>query len=297
MLIELKIAPKLLTITGDNAGNNGTLCDFLHTELLRAYDDADDQFRMKPLMRFRGRSSFIPCLAHIINLICKDVLASLKAGSAREAKAMLDELAIQKDQTFTSTHGTKGAIIKVRLLTLWIARSPQRHQDWKEVSPNKQVNYDINTQWNSTYIIISDTLQLRKELTQFIHSHPEVYILQLINNEWVILEQLAKVLKPFWDHTNTVSKSCPTIVESLPIYWSLDNLLDDIKKADGDFRNINVDIRDAVERGIQKMNKFVKRMDDNILYYVGSVLDPRIKTSLIEAQMSEQDSQLIISQV
>ncbi|KAJ5799003.1 uncharacterized protein N7503_006508 [Penicillium pulvis] len=30
MLAELDIAPKLLTIIGDNAGNNGTLCDSLH---------------------------------------------------------------------------------------------------------------------------------------------------------------------------------------------------------------------------------------------------------------------------
>jgi hypothetical protein len=97
-LEELQIAPKLLTITGDNAGNNGTLCDYLHAELLRQYDDEDDQFRMKPLMRFRGRHSFIPCLTHVINIICKDVLASLKAGSAREAKVILDELATQKDQ-------------------------------------------------------------------------------------------------------------------------------------------------------------------------------------------------------
>jgi hypothetical protein len=63
MLKELEIVPKLLTITGDNAGNNGTLCDCLHTELLKTYDDdANDQFRMKPLMRFHGRRSFIPLL-------------------------------------------------------------------------------------------------------------------------------------------------------------------------------------------------------------------------------------------
>ena len=36
-------------------------------------------------MRFRGRHSFIPCLAHVINIICKDMLAFLKVGSAREA--------------------------------------------------------------------------------------------------------------------------------------------------------------------------------------------------------------------
>jgi hypothetical protein len=60
---------------------------------------------------------------------------------------------------------------------------------------------------------------------------------------------------------------------------------------------VNIDIRDAVGRAIQKMDKFFKWMDDNILHYVASVLDPRIKTSFIEAHMGDQDAQLIISQV
>jgi hypothetical protein len=82
MLEELDVAPKLLTIIGDNTANNGTLCDSLYAQLLKKYDDKNDQFRIRPLIRFRGRSSFIPCLAYIINLICRDVLASLKASLA-----------------------------------------------------------------------------------------------------------------------------------------------------------------------------------------------------------------------
>jgi hypothetical protein len=124
MLAELDIVPKLLTITGDNAGNNGTLCDSLHDQLLKKYDNDDDRFRIRPLMRFRGRPSFIPCLTYILNLICKDVLAYLRAGSAREAKAILDDMAIHTRPAFNSIHSTKGAIIKIQLLTLWIARSP-----------------------------------------------------------------------------------------------------------------------------------------------------------------------------
>lgn len=69
MLHELNIAPKLLTITGDNAGNNGTMCDTLYAELSKVYDDEDGDFRLRPLMRFHGRASFIRCLTHIINLI------------------------------------------------------------------------------------------------------------------------------------------------------------------------------------------------------------------------------------
>ena len=42
---------------------------------------------------------------------------------------------------------------------------------------------------------------------------------------------------------------------------------------------MDTEIRNAVERGIQKMNKFARKMDTNLLYYVASVLDPRIKST------------------
>ncbi|CAI7622066.1 unnamed protein product [Penicillium palitans] len=145
--------------------------------------------------------------------------------------------------------------------------------------------------------MIADALRLQKELGQFVRMHPEVHALQLTDNEWSILQQVAKVLKPFWDHTNSVSKSCPTIVESLPIYWSLDDLLDDVQKAEGDFEDVDTEIRNAVGRGIHKMNKFARKIDTNLLYYVASVLDPRIKSSLIGTQMNAQDAGMIISQV
>ena len=74
MLYELNIVPKLLTITSDNAGNNGTMYDTLYAELSKVYNNEDSNFRLRPLMRFHGRVSFIRCLTHIINLICKDIL-------------------------------------------------------------------------------------------------------------------------------------------------------------------------------------------------------------------------------
>ena len=125
---------------------------------------------------------------------------------------------------------TKSAIVKIRLLILWISNSPQRKRAWKEVSPSKKISYDVDTRWNSTYIMISDVIRLRKEVTQFVRNHSDIRLLQLADSEWLLLQQIQKVLKPFWDHTNTVSTSCPTIIESLPIYWNLDDILDDIKK-------------------------------------------------------------------
>lgn len=187
--------------------------------------------------------------------------------------------------------------MKVRLLTLWIARSPQRRQDWKEVSPGKQVSCDVDTRWNSTYIMIQVALRLQTQLGQFVRIHPEVQALQLTADEWSTLQQVAKILKPFWDHTNSLSKICSTTVESLLIYWSLDDLLDEGRNAEGDLEDVSIEIRDAVEGRIRKMNKFARKIDDNLFYYMASVLDQRIKPSLIVSQMSEQDSGFIFSQV
>lgn len=46
----------LLTITGDNASNNDTLCVNLHELLLREYDDYLEEFPVRnATMRFRGK--------------------------------------------------------------------------------------------------------------------------------------------------------------------------------------------------------------------------------------------------
>jgi hypothetical protein len=197
VLETFQIEYKLLTITGDNAGNNLTLCDYLHADLSKDFDEEDSPFRMKPLMRFRGRDSFIGCLAHILNLICKDILVSLKAGSVRDAHVILDEMPSQKDHSAEKPLSTKGAIVKIRLLALWISHSPQRRQAWKDISPCKQINYDIDTRWNSTYNMISEALRLRKEVTQFIREHPDIRDMQPTDSDWSTLRQIQKVLKPF----------------------------------------------------------------------------------------------------
>jgi hypothetical protein len=90
LLKELGIEQKLLAITGDNAGNNGTLCHALYKGLSESYsDDPLANSSIRPRMRFHGRKSFIRCLAHVTNLICDDILKELKSSTAREAKLSL----------------------------------------------------------------------------------------------------------------------------------------------------------------------------------------------------------------
>ncbi|KAJ6001200.1 hypothetical protein N7481_001609 [Penicillium waksmanii] len=79
MLLELDLQTKLLTITGDNASNNEAMVSLLYDLL-------------PPGSQFHGLGSYIRCLAHILNLIVKDILHVLDSGTAQEASKICDHM-------------------------------------------------------------------------------------------------------------------------------------------------------------------------------------------------------------
>ena len=54
MLQDLNLKHKLLAVTSDSAGNNGTLVEHLHKRLLKEFDNKhnNELGNLKPLMRF-----------------------------------------------------------------------------------------------------------------------------------------------------------------------------------------------------------------------------------------------------
>ncbi|XP_044714741.1 uncharacterized protein HRG_11776 [Hirsutella rhossiliensis] len=227
-LEELRLKPKLLAITGDNAGNNGTLCQSLYDSLKTKFDDKVSPIG-RPRMRFHGRKSWIRCLAHITSLICEGVLQDLKAGTAKEAKKMLDKWDEENKSNNYTIPGdsSRSGIAKIRLLNLWMLRSGSREQDFKSMPRThyRKPTYDVDTRWNSAYDMIDQFLELEAEYTEFVDTHPQVKCLLPLSEEIVALYQLRKVLKPFKDHTLKVSEVMPPISQSLDIYWDLEALL------------------------------------------------------------------------
>jgi hypothetical protein len=116
-LSELDLESKVIAITGDNASNNKVMASELYHAIKK----------LSPEIQFHGVDSYIRCLAHILNLIVKDILRALKSGSTQEAYAVCDSL--RECQPIT----TQTALAKLRILPLWISRSPQKRQKWKEI--------------------------------------------------------------------------------------------------------------------------------------------------------------------
>ncbi|XP_044723739.1 uncharacterized protein HRG_01635 [Hirsutella rhossiliensis] len=280
-LEELRLKPKLLAITGDNAGNNGTLCQSLYDSLKTKFDD----------------KSWIRCLAHITSLICEGVLQDLKAGTAKEAKKMLDKWDEENKSNNYTIPGdsSRSGIAKIRLLNLWMLRSGSREQDFKSMPRThyRKPTYDVDTRWNSAYDMIDQFLELEAEYTEFVDTHPQVKCLLPLSEEIVALYQLRKVLKPFKDHTLKVSEVMPPISQSLDIYWDLEALLDDVVEGVGDFTDLDMSIRDAFSKGKAKHVTYMKKLDDQMMLFAAHILDPRYKTHQLEMMIPDQYSEIM----
>ena len=111
-LDRLDVLQKLLAITADNASNNDTLVEHLHHQLLQQFDDEVDleYGNARPIMRFRGKKHCIQCIAHVLNLIVHQILASLKTGTVKEAKDF--------EETGVHPTGLLNGVMKIRLLVL-----------------------------------------------------------------------------------------------------------------------------------------------------------------------------------
>jgi hypothetical protein len=204
MLVELSLEHKLISITGDNASNNEAMASELYFSLSNRFGEQDEN----STLLYRGLDSYIRCLAHVLNLIVKDILRALKSGDTEQAQAACDSL--QDGHSITN----QSAIGRLRILALWISRNPQRRQNWKEICrlndlPNKFIQYDVATRWNSTFRMIDDGLKSRQQVNKFLCFQKELPPFTV--EDWSRLEQIHLVLDKFNEFTLFVSKRNPPI--------------------------------------------------------------------------------------
>lgn len=287
MLIELGLEDKLISITGDNASNNEAMASELYFSL-------SDRSRVQdaiPAPLYRGLDSYIRCLAHILNLIVKDILRNLGSGTMEQAQAACDSL--QTGNLITD----HSAIGRLRVLALWINRSPQRRQKWKEIwrlnnLPDKFVAYDVTTRWNSTFRMVDDGLKSRQQVNKFLSLQEELP--PFTPQDWSRLEQIHTVLHKFNELTLFISKRNPQISLAVPIYYELHELLDDVMEGNGEFARLDRDIIAAVKEGMKKYEKYYSIMDDCDTYYTALVLDPRVKGEMVLRELQDGNAGTMI---
>lgn len=280
MLIELSLEDKLISITGDNASNTEAIA----SELYFSLSDRPRVEDAMPAPLYRGLDSYIRCLAHVLNLIVKDILRNLGSGTMEQAQVACD--CLQTGNSITD----HSAIGRLRVLALWINRTPQRRQKWKEICrlnnlPDKFIAYDVTTRWNSTFRMVDDGLKSRQQVNKFLNLQEELPPFTL--QDWSRLEQIHTVLHKSNELTLYISKRNPQISLAVPIYYELHELLDDVTEGNGDFAKLDRDIIAAVKEGMKKYEKYYYIMDGCDTYYTALVLDPRVKGEMILRELQD----------
>ena len=196
MLIELDLEPKLITISGDNASNNERMVSQLFQDLTR-------KLGADPL--FRGASSYVGCLAHILNPVVKNIFQTLKSGNIQEAHAVCDNMHEGEDWSIKSQE----PLARLRILALWIHRSPQQRQKWNDVCRINNIRsicieYDIDTRWNSTSCMLDDALKARCQVNKFLQL--QTGFPRFTTKDWSRLSQILDVLSKFVEFSLCVKK-------------------------------------------------------------------------------------------
>jgi hypothetical protein len=294
MLSELQIEQKLLTITADNATNNESLVSELYFNLKEKYSSNDSNPTHQTSLRFQGVDSYIRCLAHVLNLIVKDILSMMKSG---DHKSALDACGLLQENKDIGQHS---ALARLRIMALWISKTPQRRQQWKVVCQanglkDKYIEYDVDIRWNSTHRMIQDAFQAKvqiKKWTEHQNQFPPFY-----PDDWLQLQQIEMILSKFDEFTQLVSRRQSQISLAIPIYYELHDMLEDAASAEGDFLGLSPNIVSAVSAGMKKYKKYYELMDAQDAYYIALVLDPRFKTLLLEKELGQEIASTVIQSV
>ncbi|CEL08111.1 hypothetical protein ASPCAL11264 [Aspergillus calidoustus] len=294
MLSELQLEDKLLTITADNASNNETLASELYFNLAEKYTSDSFDPSCSGRLRFLGIDSYIRCLAHVLNLIVSDILSAMKSGDHRSAAEACDLL--QENQKI----GQHSALARLRIMALWISRTPQRRQQWKVVCQSnglkdKFIKYNVKTRWNSTYRMIQDAFHARPQIKKWIEHQSQFP--PFSSEDWSQLQQLDLILSKFDEFTLLVSRRQSQISLAIPIYYELHDMLEDAASAQGEFSGISSDIAAAISAGMKKYKKYYELMDSQDAYYIALILDPRFKTLLLEKELGQVTAPKIIQTV
>jgi hypothetical protein len=100
------------------------------------------------------------------------------------------------------------------------------------------------------------------------------------------------VLGLFHKYTKLVSKGRPTIGTVISVYFELVEFFNKATLRDSEFAQYNERIIKALKVGKEKFEKYSKLIADTLIYYIASVLDLRIKCSIIQSEDKHADAKI-----
>jgi hypothetical protein len=321
------IKHRLLAITCDNAGNNGTLTRTLQEKL------ADQDIFWSP------EENTIPCLAHVINLVVQDIIQHLKLSAPpdienanvlqqRHIREIVAQVSVpnslRKVCRFITGHYHSLTVYQLRAICIAIDLSPQRYERFldtqNQLQPKKRLSVirDVRTRWNSTYDMCERAIKLQPFIDQWlaqeiamkpagrtsssstatdtVADYRDLKKLQLAAAEWDHLKAITRLLLNFKTATDQLSNNHhPSVQHIWEMYNALFDFLDDMQTSLGDHCNEAEGIEwpavveAAAEKGKAKLKKYYSKTweERGYLFNCATVLDPSQKLTPYEVCLSQ----------
>ncbi|KAL1945891.1 hypothetical protein VTO73DRAFT_1893 [Trametes versicolor] len=233
-----------------------------------------------------------------------DVEAAQEVDQAREDAddALLDDMANNNvDVALTAQDIKEGrlAVEKVTKLSKKVWNSPPVRaalatltHDAPDIHSEVLVR-SVATRWNTVAAVIERALELQEvlgdlcDMAQF--NKPRGVRLRrfiLTDDDWMLLDQLHRLLDPFVYLTNEISHSSRGLVhEVIPF---MDLLTEHVDEFIAD-ETLHPAVRGAAKRGRAILDKYYTLTDTTIVYRIAMMLHPRYKTQYFKDQSWPED--------
>jgi len=243
-------------VTVDNASSNDVAIQYLKRRLNHWGTTILD-----------GNYLHMRCVAHILNLVVKDGLKDLDPS-----------------------------IVKIRLAVRFVRSSPARLEKFKACVEEEGINekglvcLDVDTRWNSTFLILECALKFRKAFSN-LESKGGLYIKEMRkhggppnNDDWKKVGALLPFLRIFYDTTLKLSGSLYVTGNSyVPQIYGVGYLIS------GYCNNVDESIRNMAYQMKAKYDKYWANVDNiNVLLFIALVLDMMISSEQCEVERGQK---------
>ncbi|XP_022834999.1 zinc finger BED domain-containing protein 4-like [Spodoptera litura] len=145
-----------------------------------------------------------------------------------------------------------------------------------------KVLQDSPTRWNSSYHMLERLDCIKDSLSLYASNNK---IDQFNADDWTLIQDLVKVLKPLDDITKTLSSQNSCISDVIPLVRALNKIYDEIQES----LNISVpSVLDFVSALKNELDYRFSEVDKNILFQVATFLDPRYKSKFFSDILIKQ---------
>ncbi|KAI3407920.1 uncharacterized protein J3R85_020645 [Psidium guajava] len=246
---------KVFSMTMDNASSNDLGIQYLKKKLISWNS-----------LVLRGELLHMRCCAHILSLI------------AREGLKDIDD-----------------SVVRIRSAVQYVRSSPARLERFKScieqenIESKSLVYLDVETRWNSTYMMLEAALKLQKAFG-LLEIQDGKFVKELskakglpTNDDWEYARQFLPFLKLFFDTTLTISGSSYVTSNDMVkhvygVYMMIDAYCENQDKR----------LQEMAKRMKIKFNKYFGNVNNvNLSLFIACILDPRHKWEYVKWLISD----------